>query len=160
MFSHFQNVQGSAQAAQNTEGKNSKADQNSPKVGMRRYQHACEEGCEAQKWKCESFTSISVFIPACGAAALIPRIPKAHTISSPHSVPPPASSQFTPSPFFPCSALQHQHSAAQGEQFYFHIALGTSSKAASLSLGTVGDILCESEAVCVYREQKRAQFAF
>lgn len=79
---------------------------------------------------------------------------------NPHSVPPPASSQFTPNPFFPCSALQHQHSAAQGEQFSFHIALGTSSKAASLSVGTVGDILCEHEAVCVYREQKRAQFAF
>lgn len=63
--------------------------------------------------------------------------------------------QFTPSPFF--SLLS---SAAQGEQFYFHIALGSSSKAASLSVGTVGDILCECEAVCVYREQKRAQFAF
>lgn len=42
-----------------------------------------KEWCEAQKWKCENFTSISVFIPACGAAALIPRIPKSHTISSP-----------------------------------------------------------------------------
>lgn len=60
-----------------------------------------KEGCEAQKWKCENSTSISVSIPAWGAAAPIPRIPKAHTISSPHSVPPPASSQFTPSPFFP-----------------------------------------------------------
>lgn len=120
-----------------------------------------KEGCEAQKWKCENFTSVSVFIPAWGAAALIPGIPKAHTISSPHSVPPPASSQFTPSPFFPLlSTAAPAISAAQEEQFYFHIALGTSSKAASLPVGTVGDILCECEAVCVYREQKRAQFAF
>lgn len=45
-----------------------------------------KEWCEAQKWKCENFTSVSVFIPACGAAALIPRIPKSHTISSPPCV--------------------------------------------------------------------------
>lgn len=76
----------------------------------------------------------------------------------------PSSSQFSPNPFFLCSALQHQHSAAREKQLYFYIALGIISKIARLSVGTVCDILCACAVVplcvcvcacaCLYKAEK------
>lgn len=119
--------------------------------------HKCVWGCSSilVKEGRVKHTNGSVKIPphmfSCGAAALIPRIPKDHIISSPHSVPPPSSPPFTPSSFFPCSALQQQH---KENGFISTLPWAPAAKLPVCLWGQLV-IFCVSVRLCVFIESRK-----